>query len=155
VIHLTSNRGHGKIITGPEACVGPPVIILAERPRPRQSSITLSSVRRNIRISSYRFDKDTFGLSPLNCPSTQDGSRSEEARGHCREIMARNFDRHIRRLRRCALRVCLSIRFIMHHTEYKSLTRQIDMIWVQSVASSRCHTGKTSSPPYIGTALVT
>jgi hypothetical protein len=35
---ITSNRGHGKIITGPEACVGPPVIILAERPRPRPTT---------------------------------------------------------------------------------------------------------------------
>jgi hypothetical protein len=32
---ITSNQGLGKIITGPEACIGPPVIILAERPRPR------------------------------------------------------------------------------------------------------------------------
>jgi hypothetical protein len=36
VTHLTSNRGHGKIITSPEACVRPLVIILAERPRPRK-----------------------------------------------------------------------------------------------------------------------
>jgi hypothetical protein len=40
VILLTSNRGYSKIITSPGACVGPLVIILAERPRPRLNILT-------------------------------------------------------------------------------------------------------------------